>query len=107
MTRRRSNKANRRSAPRMAVEVTAEIRRAPPVPTVDEPDADLPGCFVEQAQVECGDFWREWRRVQRIAAHRVPVLLMRRRRSRLLLVIAAEDLPCLVAAIRMVQERPD
>lgn len=74
---------------------------------MDERDADLPGCFVEQAQLECDGFWGEWRRVQRAATGRVPVLLMRRRRSRLLVVIAAEDIPCLVTAIRMVQERLD
>ncbi|MCC6910150.1 MAG: hypothetical protein IT430_19635 [Phycisphaerales bacterium] len=83
------------------------MRRERTAPPIGEHDADLPGCFVEQAQLECDEFWREWRRLQRSATDRVPVLLMRRRRSRLLMVIAAEDIPCLVAAIRMVQERPD
>lgn len=75
------------------------------MPRADEHDADLPGCFVEQAQVECDGFWGEWRRVQRAATGRVPVLLLRRRRSRLLLTIAAEDLFALVAAVRAVEDR--
>lgn len=105
MPRRRSANPNRRSALTLPAEVLADMRRS--APPVDERDADLPGCFVEQAQLECDGFWGEWRRVQRAATGRVPVLLMRRRRSRLLVVIAAEDIPCLVTAIRMVQERLD
>lgn len=105
MKRGRSAKANGRSGAGLPAEVLAGIRCAPAVPRDDEYDADLPGCFVEQAQGVCDEFWREWRRVQRAAAGRVPVLLMRRRRSRLLMVIAAEDLFALVAAVRAVGDR--
>lgn len=91
----------------LPTDVLADMSRRRSAPHVDERDADLPGCFVEQVQLECGDFWHEWRHTRRAAAGKVPVLLLRRRRSRLLVVIAAEDIPCLVTAIRMVQERPD
>ncbi|MCL4197687.1 MAG: hypothetical protein KJZ69_09365 [Phycisphaerales bacterium] len=89
----------------MPGEVLAGTGRERIAPPVDEPDADLPGCFVEQVRLECDEFWREWRRVQRAATGRVPVLLMRRRRSRLLMTIAAEDLFALLAAVRTVEER--
>lgn len=105
MPRRRSANPNRRSALTLPAEVLADMRRS--APPVDERDADLPGCFVEHAQMECDGFWGEWRRVQRAATGRVPVLLLRRRRSRLLLTIAAEDLFALLAAVRAVEERPE
>ncbi len=89
----------------MPAEVLADMRRERTARPIDEHDADLPGCFVEQAQMECDGFWREWRRLQRVAVGRVPVLLMRRRRSRLLMVLAAEDLFALVAAVRAVEDR--
>ena len=105
MTRRHTAKSNRRSRPSVPGEVLAGICGGPMLPPADEPDADLPGCFVEHAQSECDEFWREWRRLQRVAAGRVPVLLLRRRRSRLLMVIAAEDLFAVLAAVRAVEDR--
>lgn len=107
MARSASAKTNHRSRSGLSGGILSEIRGAPTVRPVDEHDADLPGCFVEQAQMECDEFWAEWRKVQRAATGRVPVLLMRRRRSRLLMVIAAEDVLCLFAAIRAVQEQSD
>lgn len=105
MTRRRTAKVNHRSGTGLPAEVLADIRCVPAVPRDDEHDADLPGCFVEQAQMECEEFWQEWRRLQRAATGRVPVLLMRRRRSRLLIALAAEDLLALLASVRAVEER--
>jgi len=104
MKRGRSATVNRRSSPGLPGEALADVRRAPAVPPADDADAELPGVFVEQVQLESDEFWREWKRVQRAAAHRVPVLLTRRRRSKWLIVLAAEDLPCLAAAIRAEQE---
>lgn len=105
MPRRHSSNPNRRSALTLPVELLAGMRRERTAPPAEEHDADLPGCFVEQAQMECDEFWWEWRRLQRASTGRVPVLLMRRRRSRLLMVIAAEDLFALVAAARAVEDR--
>lgn len=107
MTQRRWTKVNQRSAPGLPVEVLASIGSAPAEARADDRDADLPGVAVMEVQVDLPDFWREWKRAQREAKHRVPALLIRRRRSRLLMVIAAEDIPCLFAAIRAVQERPE
>lgn len=106
MKRPRSAKANRRSCPGLPSEVVAGIRRAPAVPPVDDPDAELPGVFVEQVQLEAAAFWREWKRVQRASTHRVPVLLTRRRRSKWLIVMAAEDLLALIAALRALEDHP-
>lgn len=106
MTRRHTTRATPRLGPCVPREALACIRVGPMLPPAEEADADLPGCFVEHAQSECDEFWREWRRLQRSATGRVPVLLMRRRRSRLLMVIAAEDLFALVAAVRAVEDRP-
>lgn len=106
MTRRRLAKSRpRNSAPPQ--ELLASIRSGPASTRTDEPDADLPGVAVMEVRVDLPEFWREWKRAQRAAGNRIPALLARRRRSRLLLVIAAEDIPCLFAAIRAVQERLD
>lgn len=105
MERGRSTRTSCRPGHGLPSEVLAGTRRERTAPPAGERDADLPGCFVEQAQMECDDFWREWRRLQRVATGRVPVLLMRRRRSRLLMVIAAEDLFALTAAVRAVEDR--
>lgn len=106
MTQRRPAKPKSRH-PAPPHDLLASVRRAPAGARPDEPDADLPGVAVVEVQVDLPDFWREWNRARRAAGNRVPALLARRRRSRLLVVIAAEDIPCLIAAIRMVQERPD
>lgn len=106
MTRRHPAKSKPRNST-SSREVLASIRNAHASARTVEPDADFPGVAVMEVRVDLPDFWREWKRAQRAAGHRVPALLARRRRSRLLLVIAAEDIPCLFAAIRMVQERPD
>ncbi len=106
MTRRHPAKSRpRHSAPPQ--DLLATIRNAPASTRPNEPNADLPGVSVMEVQVDLPDFWREWNRARRAAGSRVPALLARRRRSRLLVVIAAEDIPCLVAAIRAVQERLD
>lgn len=105
MARRRSTRTIAPWGPAVPSEALSCIRAGSNMPPADDHDADLPGCYVEHAQVECDEFWREWRRLQRAATGRVPVLLMRRRRSRLLLTIAAEDLFALVAAARAVEDR--
>ncbi len=90
----------------MPSEALASIRSAPAVPRDDDHDADLPGCLVEQVQFESDEFWREWKRVQRASGHLVPVLLTRRRRSKWLIVFAAEDFFALLAAIRAAEDKP-
>lgn len=105
LKRGRPSKAGHRPTSGIPHEVPESIRRAPAAPPSDESDADLPGCFVEQVQLESNEFWREWRRLQRAAGRRVPAMIMRRRRSKLLIAIAAEDLFALLAAIRAVEDR--
>ncbi len=105
MKSRRSAKAILRSGPEPPGRFLADIHKGPAVPRDDDHDADLPGCFVERVRLESNEFWREWRRLQRAAGHRVPATIMRRRRSKLLIVLAAEDLFALLAAIRAVEDR--
>ena len=107
LSRERPPNARQCAHAKGASEILASIHDTRASMPADDPDAELPGVFVEQVQLEAAQFWREWKRVQRAAAHRVPVLLTRRRRSKWLIVIAAEDVPCLAAAVRAALESLD
>jgi len=106
MKRRRNPNANRHENTRAISSVLESIRRAPIDAPIDDSDADLPGVVVEEVRFEGSEFWSAWRRVQRAAAHRVPLMLTRRRRSKWLIVLAGEDLFALFAAIRAVEDDP-
>lgn len=105
MKRGRPSRAGHHPTSGITHAVLESIRGAPAALPSDDHDADLPGCFVERVQLESNEFWRAWRRLRRAAGRRVPAMIMRRRRSKLLIVLAAEDLFALLAAIRAVEDR--
>lgn len=71
---------------------------------VDDRDTCLPGVHAEELDAPCPAFWATWTRLQKAAGSRVPVLIFRRRRSKCMIVLAAEDLPALMAGVRAAQE---
>lgn len=71
---------------------------------IDDHDACLPGVHAEELQAPCPEFWNAWKRLQKSAGERVPVLIFRRRRSKCMIVLAAEDLPALMASVRAAKE---
>jgi len=71
---------------------------------MDNREACLPGVHVEALLAPCPEFWKAWKRLQKSAGARVPVILFRRRRSKLMVCLAAEDLPALMASVRAAQE---
>ncbi len=71
---------------------------------LDDRDAHLPGVHAEELQAPCPEFWNAWKRLQKSAGERVPVVIFRRRRSKCMVALAAEDLPALMASVRAAQE---
>jgi len=71
---------------------------------LDDADACLPGVYAAELDAPCPQFWSAWRRLQISAGSRVPVILFRRRRSKCMICLAAEDLPALMASVRAAQE---
>lgn len=86
-------------------DVLAQVRTAATGIRADEPDAELPGVRVEEVRQMGEEFWRTWKIANRRAARNIPILITRRRRSKWLVVLAAEDLFPLLAAIRAVEDR--
>lgn len=85
-------------------EVATTSRDAAAALALDDRDACLPGVHAEELQAPCPQFWTAWKRLQKSAGQRVPVVIFRRRRSKLMGCIAAEDLPVLSASVRAAQE---
>lgn len=85
-------------------EVSTTSRDAAASMALDDRDAHLPGVHAEELDAPCPAFWTVWKRVQVSAGSRVPVILFRRRRSKLMICLAAEDLPALSASVRAAQE---
>lgn len=71
---------------------------------LDDRDACLPGVHAEELQAPCPEFWNAWKRLQKAAGPRLPVIIFRRRRSKCMICLAAEDLPALMASVRAAQE---
>ncbi|MCC6909083.1 MAG: hypothetical protein IT430_14160 [Phycisphaerales bacterium] len=85
-------------------EVSTTSRDAAASLALDDRDACLPGVHAEELQAPCPQFWTVWKRLQKSAGSRVPVVLFRRRRSKCMICLAAEDLPALSASVRAAQE---
>lgn len=85
-------------------EVTATSRDAAASMALDDRDACLPGIHAEELDAPCPQFWNAWKRLQKSAGARVPVVIFRRRRSKCMICLAAEDLPALMASVRAAQE---
>lgn len=85
-------------------EVASTSRDAAASLALDDHDACLPGVHAEELDAPCPQFWATWKRLQVAAGSRVPVVLFRRRRSKLMICLAAEDLPALSASVRAAQE---
>ncbi|GEM_PF-6504924 len=71
---------------------------------LDDHKAHLPGVHAEELQTPCPQFWNAWKKLQKSAGQRVPVIIFRRRRSKCMICLAAEDLPALMASVRAAQE---
>lgn len=85
-------------------EVVMPSRDAVASVALDDRDACLPGVHAEELQAPCPQFWTAWERLQKSAGSRVPVIIFRRRRSKCMVALAAEDLPALMASVRAAQE---
>ncbi len=85
-------------------EVSATSRDAAASLALDDRDACLPGVHAEELRAPCPEFWNAWKRLQKSAGSRVPVVIFRRRRSKCMVALAAEDLPALMASVRAAQE---
>ncbi len=85
-------------------EVSTTSRDAAASMALDDRDACLPGVHAAELEAPCPQFWATWKRLQVSAGSRVPVILFRRRRSKLMICLAAEDLPALSASVRAAQE---
>ena len=85
-------------------EVLSTSRDAAASVAIDDRDACLPGVHAEELDAPCPTFWTTWRRLQKSAGSRVPMVIFRRRRSKCMICLAAEDLPALMASVRAAQE---
>lgn len=85
-------------------EVVSTPRDAAASLALDGRDACLPGVYAEELDTPCPAFWTTWKRLQKSAGSRVPVVIFRRRRSKCMVCLAAEDLPALMASVRAAQE---
>ncbi len=85
-------------------EVLDTSRDAAASMALDDRDALLPGVHAEELDAPCPAFWTTWKRLQKSAGSRVPIVIFRRRRSKLMICLAAEDLPALSASVRAAQE---
>lgn len=85
-------------------EVESSSRDTAAALALDDRDACLPGVHAEELDAPCPQFWTAWKRLQKSAGSRVPVVLFRRRRSKCMICMAAEDLPALMASVRAAQE---
>ncbi len=85
-------------------EVANTSRDAVASMALDDRDACLPGVHAEELDAPCAAFWTTWKRLQKSAGERVPVVIFRRRRSKCMVALAAEDLPALMASVRAAQE---
>lgn len=85
-------------------EVANTSRDAAALVAIDGRDACLPGVHAAELHAPCPEFWNTWKRLQKSAGARVPVILFRRRRSKLMICLAAEDLPALSASVRAARE---
>lgn len=85
-------------------EVSTPSRDAAASVALDDRDACLPGVHAEELDAPCPAFWTAWKRLQKSAGARVPIVIFRRRRSKCMICLAAEDLPALMASVRAAQE---
>jgi len=85
-------------------EVSTTSRDAAASVAIDDRDACLPGVHAEELDAPCPAFWTAWKRLQKSAGSRVPIVIFRRRRSKCMVCLAAEDLPALMASVRAAQE---
>lgn len=85
-------------------EVVTPSRDAAALVALDDRDAHLPGVHAEELNAPCPEFWNAWKRLQKAAGPRLPVIIFRRRRSKCMICLAAEDLPALMASVRAAQE---
>jgi len=85
-------------------DVTMSSRNAAASVAIDDCDACLPGVHAEELRAPCPEFWNAWKRLQKSAGSRVPIVIFKRRRSKCMICLAAEDLPALMASVRAAQE---